>query len=273
MTTPPQDAEFKIGPYAVIRHIAQGGMGAVYEVEHPEKAGRFALKLGRSEVQGDASMFEVHRVLSSIPHPGVVTSHAVGTTPDGRSFQLLDLIDGHPAQVFAKSMGTPGTNTRTTAVITVAIHVSEALEHLHKNKIIHRDIKSANVMVRSDKSACLIDFGSAILPGRSSNPGHFVGTYTYAPPEQIRGERLDNRTDLYAMGVLLYRMLTGKRPFQADSTEALIQKHLHQSPISPDQLTQGIPNQVTQVIMAMLEKRPEHRPETAHIVSQTLRQA
>jgi len=128
-------------------------------------------------------------------------------------------------------------------------------------------------MVRADKSACLIDFGSAIFPNFPAQSGRFVGTYTYAPPEQIRGERLDGRADIYAMGILLYRMLTGKRPFQADTTEALIQQHLHREPIRPDKLIQGIPNQVTELIVSMLSKHPENRPKTAQLVANSLRQA
>lgn len=273
MSTPPEDLEFKIGPYRVIRHIAQGGMGAVYEVEDPQKQGRYALKLGATGGTENAKMFETHKVLRGIPHPGIVTSHAVGTTSDGRSFQLLDLIDGHPAQVFAKSMGFPGTEARTTAVITVAIHLADAVDHLHKHQIIHRDIKSANVMVRSNKSACLIDFGSAIFPHFPARSGRFVGTYTYAPPEQIRGEPLDGRSDIYAMGVLLYRMLTGKRPFQADTTEALIQQHFHREPVHPQNLAQGIPERVNALILSMLAKRREDRPATAEVVAHALRQA
>lgn len=273
MSQTPDESDFKIGPYRVIRHIAQGGMGAVYEVEDPSQDGRYALKLGAKQDGRDPRLFQIHRVLSSIPHPGIVTSHAVGTTPDDRSFQLLDLIQGYPAQVFAKGMGIPGAEPRTTAVITVAIHLAEALAHLHKHDIIHRDIKSANVMVREDKSACLIDFGAAILPDLPTQLGHFVGTYTYAPPEQIRGEALDGRADIYAMGVLLYRMLSGRRPFEADTTEDLINLHLHTRPSRLDAHVKDIPRQVVELTMSMMEKQPRDRPVTADEVARCLRQA
>ena len=273
MTNPPDDREFKIGPYRVLRHIAQGGMGAVYEVEDPDRPGRYALKLASQAKSENSKLFELHRALSSIPHPGIVTSHAIGTTQDGRCFQLLDLIDGQPAQVFAKSMGTPGSTARTTAVITLAIHLADAVAHLHEHNIIHRDIKSANVMVRKNQSACLIDFDAAILPGQPVRHGHFVGTYSYAPPEQIRGEAIDGRADIYSMGVLLYRMLSGRRPFEADTTEALIEQQLYDRPRLLDVQVQDIPDQVVELTMGMLEKEPEHRPQSASEVAQTLRQA
>jgi len=273
VTHTPDDSTFKIGPYRVVRHIAQGGMGAVYEVEDPERPGRYALKLAAQATTESSKLFTMHRALSSIPHPGIVTSHAIGTTQDGRSFQLLDLIDGQPAQVFAKAMGSPGHPTRTTAVITLAIHLADALAHLHHHRIIHRDIKSANVMVRADQSACLIDFDAAILPDQPIRTGRFVGTYSYAPPEQIRGETVDGRADIYAMGVLLYRMLCGRRPFEAETTEALIDHHLYTRPRLLDAQVEGIPEQVVNLTMRMLEKDPEHRPQSADEVAQSLRQA
>ena len=272
MTLSVREREFKIGPYRVIRHIAQGGMGAVYEVEDPTKDGHFALKLGANDHGRDPRFLQIHRALSRVPHPGIVNSHAVGTTPDGRSFQLLDLIHGEPAQVFARSMGSPGSRVRSTAVITVAIHLAEALAHLHNHSIIHRDIKSSNVMVRQDHSACLIDFGAAILPGLPMRPGRFVGTYSYAAPEHIRGEPLDGRADVYSMGVLLHRMLSGRPPFAADTTKDLIHQHLHAPPPRLDASLLDLPSTVVELTLAMLEKDPAHRPN-AQGVAQTLMQA
>jgi serine/threonine protein kinase len=273
VTQASDDSDFRIGPYRVLRHIAQGGMGAVYEVEDPSAPGRFALKLGANDGGQDPKLFQIHRALSSIPHPGIIACHAVGTTPDGRSFQLLDLIEGQPAQVFAKAMGAPGSPPRTTAVITLAIHLAEALAHLHKHDIIHRDIKSANVMVRADQTACLIDFGAAILPGLPARLGHFVGTYSYAAPEQIKGEAIDQRADIYAMGVLIYRMLSGRRPFEAETTEALIDLKLNTQAPRLDAQLKDIPPQVVALTMSMLETSPDSRPRSAGEVAQALRQA
>lgn len=273
MTHTTNDRDFKIGPYRVVRHIAQGGMGAVYEVEDPERSGRYALKLAAQTSQVGDKLLEIHRALSSIPHPGIVTSHATGTTEDGRSFQLLDLIDGQPAQVYAKAMGAPGTPKRTAGVVTLAIQLAEAVAHLHQHAIVHRDIKSANVMVRANRSACLIDFDAAVLPDQPVRLGHFVGTYSYASPEQIRGEPVDGRTDIYAMGVLLYRMLCGRRPFEAETTSALIEQQLYARPPLLDAQVRDVPPRVVQLTMDMLEKEPEHRPQSALAVVETLQQA
>ena len=271
-TTPPTDpSDFRIGPFVVVRHVAQGGMGAVYEVTDPDTNARYAMKLGAMAGQEDERFGRIHAALSRLTHEGIVESHGVGETPDGRTYQLLDFVDGQPAQVFAKSMGPPGCEPRTTAVITIAIHVAEALAYLHAHDIIHRDLKSANVLVRTDRSACLIDFGSALMPGIEAAPGRFVGTYTYAPPEQLDAGAVDHRSDLYSFGVLLYRMLSGVRPFNGDTTESLIQQHLHLVPNPLDQQVNGISPRVVQLVAQLLEKDPNARPQRADSVAAILR--
>ena len=277
MTTEPPDSpdsnsDFRIGRYQVIRHVAQGGMGAVYEVEDPESNEVFAMKLTSPEPNARARLEHIHRALSTFDHPGVLKSHRCGETKDGRAYMILDLIGGCPAQVFAKSMGVPGEEQRTTSVITVAIHVAEALDYLHQHQVIHRDIKSANVMVREDHSACIIDFDSVVMENLPARAGHFIGTYTYAPPEQIRGLSVDGRSDVYALGVLLYRMLTGKRPFEANTTEALINLHLHQAPDPPQALVPDLSNSAAQIVTDMLAKDPRDRP-SAQAVADRLRRS
>ena len=275
MNNEPSNTEndFHIGEYRVLRHVAQGGTGAVYRVEDPNTGEHYAMKLASSTGTEDARFLRIHQVLRQFDHPGVIRSIRCGTTDDGRTYHLFPFVGGSPAQVFAKSMGIPGTHERTTAVITVAIHLAEALSYLHEHEVIHRDVKSANVMVRNDKRACLIDFGSAIMPGVPPQPGHFVGTYTYASPEQIQCHALDGRTDIYAMGILLFRMLVGRRPFTADNTQQLIEQHLHEIPVSVDQYVDGIPNRVVELIQGMLEKNRDNRPQTARQVAEILRQS
>jgi serine/threonine protein kinase len=272
-TSSTEENDFRIGPYRVLRHVAQGGMGAVYRVEDPESGDHFAMKLASTSGIEDERFARIHQVLRQFDHPGIVRSRACGCTEDGRTYHLLDFVGGSPAQVFAKSMGVPGTAERTTAVITVAIHLAEALAFLHEQGVIHRDVKSANVMVRDDRSACLIDFGSSVMPGLPATPGHFVGTYTYASPEQIQGQVVDARTDIYAMGILLYRMLAGRRPFSADDKAALIEQHLHQIPVPVDQYVEGVPTKVVQLLNRMLEKDRTNRPQSAIAVADTLRQS
>ena len=271
--SPPDDGEFRIGPYRVVRHVAQGGMGAVYQVEEPGTGQHYALKLAANRRQDEDRFDRIHRTLSAIDHPGIMRSHRCGTTPDGRRFMLFDFVSGTPAQVFAKSMGTPGTVDRTAAVVTVGIHLGEALDHLHGRGIIHRDVKSANVLVRADRSACLIDFDSAVMPGLPIEQGRFVGTYSYAPPEQLQGHPIDARSDVYAMGVLLFRMLSGVRPFDGETHHDVIHHHLHTPAPALDRMVRGLPPRVVELVKAMLQKRPSDRPQSAAEVVDRLRKA
>ena len=270
---PNLESNFRIGEYRVLRHVAQGGTGAVYRVEDPQTGEHYAMKLAAVEGSEDKRFTQIHEVLRTLNHPGVVQSIRCGQTEDGRTFHLLPFVGGMPAQVFAKSIGVPGTPDRTTAVITVAIHLADALAYLHEHDVIHRDVKSANVIVRDDKSACLIDFGSAIMPGIPAEPGRFVGTYTYASPEQIQGHPVDGRTDIYAMGILLYRMLTGQRPFRAEDKNILVDQHLYEIPVSVDQCVNDVPSDVVTLIDRMLQKNPRDRPQTGRDVAAMLRQA
>jgi len=270
---PHSESNFQIGNYRVLRHVAQGGMGAVYRVEDPKTGEHFAMKLAAMDSREGDRFKQIHHVLGHFDHPGVIRSMGCGQTDDGRTYQLFQFVGGSPAQVFAKSMGKPGAVARTTAVVTVAIHLAEALQYLHDHDVIHRDVKSANVIVREDKSACLIDFGSAIMPGLPASPGHFIGTYTYASPEQILGQAVDGRTDVYAMGVLLFRMLTGRKPFNATDANILVDQHLHERPKSVDSWVTDVPHEIVQLVQAMLEKAPENRPSKAKEVASILRRA
>ena len=265
--------DFRIGHYRVLRHVAQGGMGAVYRVEDPKTGEHYAMKLAAMDSREGDRFKQIHHVLGHFDHPGIIRSMGCGQTEDGRTYHLFQFVGGSPAQVFAKSMGKPGTPDRTTAVITVSIHLAEALQYLHDHDVIHRDVKSANVIVRADKSACLIDFGSAIMPGLPASLGHFIGTYTYASPEQILGEVVDGRTDVYAMGVLLFRMLTGRKPFDATDANLLVDQHLHEQPKTVDTWVNDVPPEVVQLVHAMLEKEPENRPSHAQEVANILRRS
>ncbi len=272
-TAPPVQGDFRIGPYRVLRHVAQGGMGAVYRVEDDATGDHYAMKLAATNRDERERFARIHDTLSALDHPGIVRSHRCGTTPDGRSYMLFDYVGGTPSQVFAKSMGSPGSPTRTAAVVTVGIHLAEALHYLHCHDIIHRDVKSANVLVRTDRSACLIDFDSAVMPGLPAAHGRFVGTYTYAAPEQIRGQAVDARSDIYAMGVLLFRMLSGVRPFEDKEPKSLIEKHLNHPPPGLDKVVDDMPPRVVRLVASMLAKEPGERPSTAAAVAEMLRQA
>jgi serine/threonine protein kinase len=263
---------YTIGPYEIVRHIAQGSDAALYEVVCPQTGTHRAMKLAARPDTVFRRLQRTFDALKRLEHPGIVTVHGLYTTGDGRPYLIFDLIDGVPAQVYAKSLGPAGTPSRTQAVITIGIQLAEALSYLHTHDIVHRDIKSANVLVEAGARTQLIDFGSALLPGATQpSEAEFIGTYTYAPPEQIKGHPVSPESDIYAMGVLLYRLLSGVRPFTASTTEELARMHLEELAVPLIERTEDLPVELSRLVERMMEKTRSLRPRRAAEVAATLR--
>ena len=255
-----------IGPYRVIRPIAQGGLSAVYEVADPETGTSLAAKVLLQKDAGLVRFEREYRALTRIDHPNVVRVYRYGETAEGQPYLIMELLQGVPAQVRVKSIGRPGEPARTAESARIALHVAEALAHLHGRDIIHRDLKSNNVIVLGDGTVKLLDFGTALLlrsREQITGVGEFVGTFAYASPEQITGGVVDARSDIYALGVLFYRMLTAKRPFEAESPHALARLHLHVIPVPPSKVVPVLPEELSALAMQLLAKDPGDRPPSA----------
>lgn len=263
-----------IGPYRVERLIAHGGVAAVYEVAHPDSGLRFAAKVLARDAAGGVRFAREYRALARVDHPGVVRVHRYGHTDEGHAYLLLELLDGVAAQVRVKATGRPGDPARTAEAARIGRDVAEALAHLHGRGILHRDVKSSNVLVLRDGAVKLLDFGTArLLRGAESITlsGEFVGTWAYASPEQVRGDRVDARSDLYGLGVLLYRMLTGRRPFEADTPQGYGRLHLEEAPSSLRAVVPALPEALDALVLRMLAKAPDDRPAGAAEVAEALR--
>ncbi len=262
-----------VGAYRVVRPVARGGMAAVYEVEDPQTGRRLALKLLQARGRSGRRFDREYRALTSLDHPNIVRVYRYGHDADGRPFVTLELLDGLPAQVHAKKSGRPGDPDRSREACRVAREVAVALDYLHSRGIVHRDLKSSNVLVLRDGRVKLLDFGTALLAEEAepiTRHGEFVGTFAYAAPEQIRGETVDARADLYALGVLLYRLLTGRRPFEADSPQGLSRLHLEVDPRHPSELVPGLDPRLCDLVLELLAKKPSERPISAVQVAERL---
>jgi len=262
-----------IGRYRVLRPVAQGGMAAVFEVEDPDTRERLALKMLTQRGLAAPRFEREYRALTRLDHPNIVRVYQFGTH-EGSPYLTMELLDGVPVQVHCKNQGRPGTPRRTQEVLRVGAEVATALAYLHERGIVHRDLKSANVLVLADARVKLLDFGTARVLGRASDGitrhGEFVGTFAYASPEQIRGEELDPRSDLYSLGVLLYRMSTGKRVFTGDSPHELARKHVREAPIPPSDRVPALPASLNRMVLQLLEKDPAARLQTATEVAEVL---
>ena len=273
MVNEPEPVPESIGPYRVVRPVARGGMAAVYEVIEPDTGRHLALKLLERRFRGHHRFGREYRALTRLDHPNIVRVYRFGVADDNTPFLTMELLDGVPAQVYAKKCGRPGTPERTREAIRIIGEVARALAYLHRRGVVHRDLKSSNVLVLRDGRIKVLDFGTARLADAAESitrHGEFVGTYAYAAPEQFQGGGVDARTDLYSLGVLFYRLLTGHRPFDSDDPEELRRMHTHDVPNSPCARVPGIPTEVGEVVLHLLQKIPDERPDSAARVEQAL---
>jgi len=261
----------EVGPYKILRPIARGGMAEVYEVEEPSSGEHLALKL---LVQTGGAKPRFHReyeAMIRLNHPNIVRVYNYGTWED-HPWLSMELVEGTPIQAYAKRCGRPGTPERTREVIRVAHDLALALDHVHHRGLIHRDLKSANVLVLPDGRVKLLDFGTAKVSDpvqEITRDGEFIGTFAYASPEQLLNRGLDYRADLYSYGVLLFRLATGKRPFNAKELHLLARQHVKEAPPPPSDLCE-LPPGLEAVILALLEKKPENRPQSGAEVAEAL---
>jgi Tol biopolymer transport system component/serine/threonine protein kinase len=263
-----------IGHYRVLSLLGAGGMGEVYLAEDARLNRRVALKLLPAEFTSDPERvrrFELEaRAASALNHPNIVTIHEVGQS-DGAHFIAAEFVEGRTLRRLMAD-----TVLKTEEALSIAAQVAEALAAAHAAGIIHRDIKPENIMLRPDGYVKVLDFGVAKLTERGSSSsdgaadaaqqtetGAVVGTVAYMSPEQALGRKLDQRTDVFSLGVLLYEMLAGEHPFRGMTNAATFDRILNHDPPSPHVRDSEAAPELERVVCRALEKDRELRHQTA----------
>ncbi len=252
-------AGHRLGQYRLLGTLGSGGMGTVYRAYDARLDREVALKflpphLGSQPEARERLLVEA-RAAAALEHPNVCTIHEIGETTDGRPFIAMACYAGETLKERLERGPVPPAEA-----VAIAAQIARGLAAAHARGIVHRDVKPGNVMLGADGTVRLLDFGLAKLQDVTlTGPGITPGTVAYMAPEQVRGDRLDPRTDLWALGVVLYEMLTGKRPFQGGNGQAVRLAILNEEapPLGRDRT--DIPERLARVIERLLRKDPAAR--------------
>jgi eukaryotic-like serine/threonine-protein kinase len=242
-----------IDSYEILDVVGHGGMGAVYRVRHLITNRIEALKViasGRGSNEDRLERFNREiRLLASLAHPNIAILHTAFHHED-QLVMVMEYVDGTDLGVCLKSGITLDQS------LDFARQILRALDYAHSQGVIHRDIKPSNVMVTSGKQIKLLDFGLALggVDTRLTEAGHLVGSMHYVSPEIISGEPADVRSDLYAVGITLYEMVTGRLPIEGTSHAQIIANHLRHNPTAPARLNPEIPEALSAAVMKALRK-------------------
>ncbi len=257
-----EDAPASADPYLPLRLLGRGGKARVYEVLDGQRRRRLALKLFHLPEDCEAVERE-RRALARLDHPGIVRVLDSGRTTRGAPYLVMELVEGRTCQSHVKSLGPPGTRVRTQAAADLVRELLRILRYLHGRGVLHRDVKSSNVLIAAD-GVKLLDLGTARW-GHAAGAGRFIGTVSYASPEQLQGRQLDGRSDLYSLGVLWYRMLTGRLPFPELQPEEAARLRRDAALLPPHELA-DVPRWMSEQVMALLCWNPAQRPRVQQLL-------
>lgn len=269
-----------VAHYKVLEEIGVGGMGIVYKAEDIKLGRPVALKFLPERLSVDSVAVERFRrearAASALNHPNICTIYEI-EQHDGREFIAMEFLEGQTLATYVA-----GRAHSSETVTKLGIPIAEALAAAHSKGVIHRDVKPGNIFVTSSGLVKVLDFGVAKLLQPTDNAttldtltetNAITGTLPYMSPEQLRGENLDARSDIYALGVVLYEMSTGRRPYTSSLQGKLIDEILHHPAAAPSILNRKLPPKLDEVILKCLEKDPENRYQTAKEIAVDLRRA
>lgn len=261
------------GRYELIEKIGEGGMAVVYKAKDRLLNRYVAIKILRPEFTQDEQFLDSFKresqAAAGLQHPNIVSIYDVGRTGN-INFIVMELVDGRPLSDFIKENGHLDYKT----TIDIAKQVASALAIAHKHQIIHRDVKPHNIMITSDGVAKLTDFGIARAVSKATmvaDTSKIIGSVHYFSPEQARGAYVDERSDIYSLGIVMFEMLTGRVPFDGETPVEVALKHINEDVPSPAKLVPGIPPALDKVVLKATDKYQTERYKSADEMLEALK--
>lgn len=263
----------RLGRYEIVEDLGRGAMGVVYRARDPLIDRSVAIKtiactgLSRDEVETfEGRFFREAQSAGRLNHPNIVTIHEVGR--DGElAYIVMELLEGNTLRSILDS----GLVLTETQVVDIAAQVADGLAFAHANGVIHRDIKPANIVVLANGTVKIADFGVALMPtGSSTLVGTVFGSPKYMSPEQVAGQTVDGRSDIFALGAVLYEMLTGVPPFQGDDLAAILHAVLNTKPPPPSARRRNLHPGFDRIVARAMAKDPAQRYQTAYEMADDL---
>ena len=256
------------GRYEILQELGSGGMGKIYKARDRDLEEVVALKILKSDYAQDPAAqnrFKREIKLSrKISHPCVVKVYDIGFFK-GHRYVSMEYIDGTSLDKMIEHEGFLPLPT----ALKIGLQICSATAAAHLLNIIHRDLKPANIMIKGDDTVKILDFGiaKAVGSGEITTAGQIVGSPKYMAPEQIQEAEIDARTDIYLIGIIFYTMLTGKEPFTGTDAKSVLMKQLYEQPAPPSSLNPSIPPFMDELILIMLKKAKEERPESVDYIA------
>lgn len=268
------------GRYAIEGILGEGGMGTVYRTRHVVLGRALALKVLRSDLAQEtelaARFLQEAQATAAIKHPNIVSITDFGRLPDQRPYFVMELLSGRTLAALLKAGGALPARQATR----IAMSIAAGLEAAHTARVVHRDLKPENVFLIDDEGRDLriVDFGAALVMGgsRLTKAGIVFGTPHYMSPEQAGGKSVDHRADVYALGIILYEMLTGRVPFEGDTYMGVLTQHMFVAPPPPSQLVPDLDGKlgaIEAVVLRSLEKDPDARYASMLAFEEALKEA
>ncbi len=254
-----------LGNYQIIERVGKGGMATVYKAYQPALDRQVAVKviheqLASEDIEYVKRFQREAKVVASLRHPNIVQVFDYGVE-NNLPYMVMEYLDGHTLKAELQALAAKGQPMPFDEVRRIFEAVASAVAYAHSQGLIHRDIKPANIFLTHKGEVILTDFGIARVAGGTqyTASGVVIGTPDYMSPEQCQGAHGDARSDIYSLGIVLYEMLTGRVPFEADTPLSVIMKHVSEPPPPPRQINASIPEPVASVLMKTLAKEPDDR--------------